>query len=183
LTSTLVVQRAVAIRSKFTRRGSPVGFITFDLLAEHKEFDTVVADHTEVLDDRVAGTSRSRWRQKVRRQGCFLDVRNYVGPAAFSPQGTVLRGSSVPKNWFSDAGINALQDHTPSSFVHPLPVPLLAQGGWLAGRSSVSPQVAGPCNRAATALARREKARALGTRKARVAGTQIALVLRLRLVC
>jgi hypothetical protein len=43
LTSTLVFQRAVAIRSKFTRRGSPVGFITFDLLAEHKEFDTVVA--------------------------------------------------------------------------------------------------------------------------------------------
>jgi hypothetical protein len=183
LTSTLVVQRAVAIRSKFTRRGSPVGFITFDLLAEHKEFDTVVADHTEVLDDRVAGTSRSRWRQKVRRQGCFRDVRNYVGPAALAPQGTVLRGSSVPKNWFSDAGINALQDHTPSSFVHPLPVPLLAQGGWLVGRSSVSPQMAGPCNRAATALPRREKARALGTRKARVAGTQIALFLRLRLVC
>jgi hypothetical protein len=46
-----------------------------------------------------------------------------------------------PTIGFSDAGINALQDHRPSSFVHPLPVPLLAQGGRLAGRSSVSPQV------------------------------------------
>jgi hypothetical protein len=83
----------------------------------------------------------------------------------------------------SNEGINALQDHTPSSFVHPLPVPLLAQGGRLAGRSSVSPQVAGPCKGAATALERREKAQALGTGKRHVAGTQIALVLRLRLVC
>jgi hypothetical protein len=47
-----------------------------------------------------------------------------------------------PRIGFSDAEINALQDHRPSSFVHPLPVPLLAQGGRLAGRSSVSPQVA-----------------------------------------
>jgi hypothetical protein len=68
----------------------PVGFITFDLLGEQKEFDTVVADLTEMLEVRVAGASRSRWRQKVRRQGCFPDVRNYVEPAAFARQGTVL---------------------------------------------------------------------------------------------
>jgi hypothetical protein len=100
LSSPLVFQRAVAIRSKFTRRGSHVGFITFDLLGERKEFDTVVADLTEMLEDRVAGVSRSRGRQKVRRQGCFLDIRNYVGPAAFAPQGKVLGSLSVPKNWF-----------------------------------------------------------------------------------
>jgi hypothetical protein len=93
--------------------------------------------------------------------------QNYVGPAAFAPQGTVLGSLSVLKTWFSDPGINALQDHTPSSFVHPLPVPLLAHGGRLAGRSSVSAQVAGACKRNATALAKREKARALGARKAR----------------
>jgi hypothetical protein len=85
----------------------------------HKEFDTVVADLTEMLEDRVAGASRSTWLRKVRRQGFFL-----------------------PTIGFSDAGINALQDHRPSTVVHPLPVPLLAQGGRLAGRSSVSPQVA-----------------------------------------
>jgi hypothetical protein len=114
---------------------------------------------------------------------CFQDLRKNVGPAAFAPQGTVLGILSVPKNWFSDARIKALKDHTPSSFVHPLPVPLLAQGCRLAGLSSVSTQVAGACKRAPTALARREKVRALGARKARVAGTQISVVLRLRLVC
>jgi hypothetical protein len=183
LPSPLVFQRAVAIRPKFTRRGSPVGFITFDPLGEHKEFDTVVADLTEMLEDRVAGASRSRWRQNVRYQGCFLDVRNYVGPAAFAPRGTVFGSLSLRMKWFSDTGINALQDHTPSRFIHPLPVPLLVQGGRLSSRSSVSPQVAGACKIAATALARREKARALGARKARVGGTQIAVVLRFRLVC
>jgi hypothetical protein len=83
-------------------------------------------------------------------------------------------------NWFSDTGINALQDHMPSRFVHPLPIPLLVQGGRLASLSSVSPQVAGACKRAVTALARREKARALGAGKAGVGGTHIAVVLRLR---
>jgi hypothetical protein len=58
-----------------------------------------------------------------------------------------------------------LQDHTPSSFVHPLPVPLLTQGGRLAGRSSVSPKVAGACKRAATALAKREKSAGFGSQK------------------
>jgi hypothetical protein len=89
LSSPLVFQRAVAIRSTFTRRAPPVGFIAFDLLGEHKELDTIVADLTEMLEVRVAGASRSRWRQNVRRQGCFLDVRNYVEPAAFARQGTV----------------------------------------------------------------------------------------------
>jgi hypothetical protein len=47
-----------------------------------------------------------------------------------------------PTIGFSDAGINALQAHRPSTFSYPLPVPLLAQGGRLASRSSVSPHVA-----------------------------------------
>jgi hypothetical protein len=134
LYSPLVFQRAVAIRSKFTRRGSLVGFITFDLLGEHKEFDTVVANLTEMLKNRVACASRSRWRQKVRRLGCFLGIRNYAGPAAFVPQGidSPWQFVGAPTIGFSDAGINALQDHSPSSFVHPLPVPLFAQGGRLA---------------------------------------------------
>jgi hypothetical protein len=99
LYSPLVFQRAVAIRSKFTRRGSLVGFITFDLLGERKEFDTVVADLTEMLKNRVAGASRRRWRQKVRRLGCFQGVRNYAGPAAFVLQGIALGILSVPNNW------------------------------------------------------------------------------------
>jgi hypothetical protein len=51
LSSPLVFQRAVPIRSKFTRRGSLVGFISFHLLGEHKEFGTVVADLTVMLED------------------------------------------------------------------------------------------------------------------------------------
>jgi hypothetical protein len=51
LDSPLVFQTVVPIRSKFTRRGSPVSFTSFDLLGEHEEFDTVVADLTEMLED------------------------------------------------------------------------------------------------------------------------------------
>jgi hypothetical protein len=95
----LVFQRAVAIPSKFTRRGSPVGFITFDMLGERKEFDTVIPDHAKILADSVACASRSRWRQKVRRQGCLVGIRNDVRPAALAPQGKVLASLSVPNDW------------------------------------------------------------------------------------
>jgi hypothetical protein len=95
-----------------------------------------------MVEDRVAGASMSRWRQKVRRQRYFLDIRNYVGPAALLLKAQSLAVCLFPTIGVSDAGLNALQDHRPSSFVHPLPVPLLAQGDRLAGRSSVSPQVA-----------------------------------------
>jgi hypothetical protein len=63
-----------------------------------------------------------------------------------------------PTIGFSDAGTNALQAHRLSISVHPVPLPMLAEGGRLAGRPSVSPLVAGARKRAATALARREKA-------------------------
>jgi hypothetical protein len=95
----LVFQRSVAIRSKFTRRGSPVGFISFDLLGERKEFDTVVAYLPEMLEGRVAGACRSRWPQKVRHEGCLLGLRNDVGPGAVAPQGKVVARLSVPNNW------------------------------------------------------------------------------------
>jgi hypothetical protein len=72
-----------------------------------------------------------------------------------------LAACLFPTIGFSDAGINALQDHRPSSFVHPLPVPPLAQGGRLAGRSRVSPQVDAACKRAVTALAMGENPRDL----------------------
>jgi hypothetical protein len=75
-----------------------------------------------------------------------------------------------PTIGLSDAGNNALQAHRLSISVHPVPLPMLAEGGRLAGRSSVSPQVAGARKRAATVLAMREKARAYGTTNACVAG-------------
>jgi hypothetical protein len=75
-----------------------------------------------------------------------------------------------PTIGLSDAGNNALQAHRLSISVHPVPLPMLAEGGRLAGRSSVSPQVAGARKRAATVLARREKARAYGTTNACLAG-------------
>jgi hypothetical protein len=56
LSSPFLFQRAVAIRSKFTPRGSPVDFISFDLLGEQEEF----AELTEMLEGRAAGASRSR---------------------------------------------------------------------------------------------------------------------------
>jgi hypothetical protein len=74
----------------------------------------------------------------------------------------ILAVCPFPTIGLSDSGINALQAHRPSIFVHPLPVPLLAQGGMLAGRSSVSPQVAAVSKRADTALALRENVRDLG---------------------
>jgi hypothetical protein len=95
----LVFQRAVAIPSKFTRRGSPVGFISFDKLGERKVFDRVIADHAKFLADSVACASRSRWRQKVRHQGCLVGIRNDVRPAAITPQGNVLASLSVPNDW------------------------------------------------------------------------------------
>jgi hypothetical protein len=79
-----------------------------------------------------------------------------------------------PTIGFSDAGINALQAQRLSISVHPVPLPVLAEGGRLAGRPSVSPQVAGARKRAATVLARREKARARGARKARLAGKSVS---------
>jgi hypothetical protein len=79
--------------------------------------------------------------------------------------------------------MNALQAHRPSIYVHALPVPLLAQGGRLAGRSSVSSQVAAARKRAVTVLVKRENARDLEARNACVAGAQYALVLCFPLVC
>jgi hypothetical protein len=99
LSSPLVFQRAVAIPAKLTRRGSPVGLISFDMHGERQEFDTVVADHTKILVDSVACASRSRWRQKVRRQGCLVGIRNDVRPAALAPHGKVLASLSVPNDW------------------------------------------------------------------------------------
>jgi hypothetical protein len=86
------------------------------MVGERKEFHTVIADLTEILEDRVAGGSRSRWLQKVRRQGCLEGIRNDARRAALAPQGKVLTSLSVPNNSvsrsrnrraFSDAGIDA----------------------------------------------------------------------------
>jgi hypothetical protein len=94
----------------------PCWLYLVDLLGERKEFHTVIADLTEILEDRVAGGSRSRWLQKVRRQGCLEGIRNDARPAALAPQGKVLTSLSVPNNSvsrrrnrraFSDAGIDA----------------------------------------------------------------------------
>jgi hypothetical protein len=164
LSSPLVFQRAVAIPAKFTRRGSPVGLISFDMHGERQEFDTVVADHTKILVDSVACASRSRWRQKVRRQGCLVGIRNDVRPAALAPHGKVLGSLSVPNDWVSDAGINALQAHRLSISVHPVPLTMLAEGGRIAGRSSVSPQAAGARKRAASPGEARKSA-GLGSQK------------------
>jgi hypothetical protein len=66
---------------------------------------------------------------------------------------------------FADARIIGLQAHRLSISVYPLPVNMLAQGGRLAGRSSVSPQVPGARKIAATALARRENNAGFGSQK------------------
>jgi hypothetical protein len=55
--------------STLTGRGSLLAFSFVDILGERKMFDTVIADHSKFLADSVACASRSRWRQKVRRQG------------------------------------------------------------------------------------------------------------------
>jgi hypothetical protein len=94
-----------------------------DLLGERKVFDEVLADLTEMLEHRVAGVYRSTWRQKVRRRGCLLGSRNYVGPAALASQGKVLDVLSFHNNWVFRRR-NALQAHRPCIFVHPL-LPLL----------------------------------------------------------
>jgi hypothetical protein len=63
------------------------------------QFDTVVADLPKNSEDRVTGSSRSKWRQKVRGQGRLMGTRNDVRPAALTPQGKVLASLSVPNNW------------------------------------------------------------------------------------
>jgi hypothetical protein len=86
-----------------------------------------------------------------------------------------------PTIGFSGARINALQVHRLSISVHPIPLPMLAEGGRLAGRSSVSLQVAGARKRAASPGEARKSA-GLGSQKS-APSRQIGLVLRLRLVC
>jgi hypothetical protein len=141
------------------RRGYPVVVISLSCSVSAKRL-LVLADLNEMLDDLVAGACRSRWRQKVRRHGCLLGARKYVEAAALARHSRVRGIVSVPNNWgFRGARMNAFQAHRLSISVYPLPVPMLAQGGRLAGRSSVSPQVAGARWDSATALARREKAR------------------------
>jgi hypothetical protein len=94
-----------------------------------------------VLEDRVAGASRSRCGRKFDAKDVSWTLEIMSDQRRLLLK-VVLGSLSVPNYWISDAGINALQDHRPSSFVLPFPVPLPAQGARLAGRSSVSPQVA-----------------------------------------
>jgi hypothetical protein len=70
LSSPLLFQRAVATEGRrypLEVHASllPCWPYLFDLLGAHKEFDTVAADITEMLEDRVAGARRNRWQQKV----------------------------------------------------------------------------------------------------------------------
>jgi hypothetical protein len=109
---------------------------------KHKECDIVFADVTEMLEDRIAGASRADGGRK-------FDVKDVSWASAIisGQRRLLLKAKSLAvcpfsTIGFSDIKIHALQTHRPSSFVLPLPVHLLAQGGRLASRSSVSPPVA-----------------------------------------
>jgi hypothetical protein len=99
LSSPSVFQRPVAICSEVTRPCSHVGFASATRWVSGKEFDAVLADLSEMLEDRVTGACRSRWWQKVRRHGCLLGIRNAVGRTALAPQDKAIRSLSVPNNW------------------------------------------------------------------------------------
>jgi hypothetical protein len=190
LSSPLVFQRAVAIRSKSTRRGYPVGFIALTCWVSAKNLMQslrtlrkcwriaspvrVGADGgttSDVLDVSRASEMRSHQR-------CLILMVKSVAVCPF------------PTIGFSDAIENALHAHKLSIYVHPLPEPMISKSGRLAGRPSVSPcgnQPVTSCawcsKKSCHSHGEARKSAGFGSRKERAAGTPKAIVLCIRLVC
>jgi hypothetical protein len=152
------------------------------MLGDRKEFDTVIVNHTKILADSVACASRSRRRQKVRRQGCLVSIRNDARPAALASQGKVLASLSVPNDWVFRrrnkrlAGTQALYFCASCAATHAREgrqargsFERLTTGGWCGQESCHSPGDA-------------RKGAGLGSQKS-APSRQIGLVLRLRLDC
>jgi hypothetical protein len=123
LSSPLLFQRAVAICSKFTRRGS---LLAFSLLTCWVSTKSLIQS---------LRTLRKCWRIESpvpigADGGRKFDVKDvsWTSEIVSDQRRLLLKAHSLavrlfPTIGFSDAGINALQDHRPSSFVHPCKYP------------------------------------------------------------
>jgi hypothetical protein len=183
LSSPLVFQRAVSIPSKFTRRGSPVGFISFDMLGERKTFDTVIADLTTFF-----------WRiaspvQVGADGGRKFDVKDdsWASEMTSDLRRLLLQAKSLHVCPFqtiglSDVGINALPGPQALYFCASCAT-THARGGRQARGSSERLTTGGWCaQESCHSPGEERKSMGLGSQKS-APSRQIGLVLRLRLVC